>query len=277
MTYSSVLSSADPVAPEVTVLSEGPENVLLGSWPNRRFEGVNRAELHSFRHENPWARALVFAGGGYTQLVYDKEGAEAAIWLNGLGLDAHVVVHRLPGQNAVDGGVHPKDIALKDGLRALDVLADENEDLPLFVLGLSSGGHMAGVMACQDAANHARGVLIAYAPLNANHCDHKFPPDKPDYPPVEKQAFYNDWPIGLADHAHGIPKIPAFLAYALYDKSVPIQHALRSIETAAQTGWDLDAHIFADAPHGFALRELDGTQAAWPDLAAQWMRHRAKV
>ena len=44
-------------------------------------------------------RALVYAGGGYLQLMHDKEGVEIAQWLNTLGLDAYVLVHRLPGQD----------------------------------------------------------------------------------------------------------------------------------------------------------------------------------
>ena len=91
--------------------------------------------------------------------------------------------------------------------------------LPLFHVGLSSGGHLAGVMACQPHPPplQACGAVIAYAPLNANHRAYKAPADKPDYPPPQKQAFYDAWPIGLASEAHGMPRCPVFLAYALHD------------------------------------------------------------
>ena len=110
------------------------------------------------------------------------------------------------------------------GQRSLH-LAAAGLDLPLFHVGLSSGGHLAAVMACQADVLVPRGALIAYAPINANHRLHKVPPGKPDYPPLEKQNFYDDWPIGLANYPHGLPKVPLFLAYALHDQSVPIQHA----------------------------------------------------
>jgi len=270
------LSSPYPTAraPVMAVLSEGAANRLSGDWPDRVLGAVTRAELHSFTLAAPRARALVYAGGGYTQLFYDKEGTEVALWLNGLGIDAHILVHRLPG--APDGcdGAFPKDIALRDGLAALDCLAGDGPDLPLFHVGLSSGGHLAAVMACQTHALVPRGALIAYAPINANHRLHKVPPGKPDYPPLEKQDFYDDWPIGLADYPHGLPKVPLFLAYALHDRSVPVQHALRLVETAAAAGLDVDAHIFGAAPHGFALRDRVGSHALWPQLAADWIdRH----
>lgn len=270
------ISSPNPVAavPVIEVLAEGAANRFSGDRPDRILEMVTRAELHSFTIAVPRARAIVYAGGGYTQLFYDKEGVEVALWLNGLGIDAHVLVHRLPGAPDGNGGVFPKDIALRDGQAALNHLAEGGSTLPLFHIGLSSGGHLAAVMACQTHRLAPRGVLIAYAPINANHRLYKVPSGKPDYPPVEKQDFYDDWPIGLASYPHGLPKAPIFLAYALHDQSVPIQHALRLVETAANAGLDVDAHIFGAAPHGFALRDRAGSHALWPELAVDWInRH----
>jgi len=149
-------------------------------------------------------------------------------------------------------------------------------DLPLVWVGLSSGGHLAGVMACQPHVRAPAGLIVAYGPVNANHKDYKAPAGKPDYPPVEKQAFYNDWPVGIAAEPKGVPKCPVFLAYALHDKSVPVEHALNFIRTGRDMDLDLDAHVFGLAPHGFALRELDGTQAEWPGLAEKWLARKLK-
>lgn len=261
----------DAPTPIVTLLSKGPANALEGAWPDRRLTAVSRAEMWSFPVDAPRGQALVCAGGGYTSLFVDKEGVEMALWLNGLGIAAHVLVHRLPGQPDGNGGTNPKEVALADGLAALERLP---AGLPLIHVGLSSGGHLAGVMACQPSAHDLRGAIIGYAPLNANHRLYKFPEGKPDYPPAEKQAFYDDWPIGLAGHPHAIPKAPLFLAYALTDTAVPVQHALRLVETAAALGLDVDAHIFGAAQHGFALRPMAGSEAAWPALAADWIARR---
>ena len=250
----------------VIALSAGAPNTFDGEAPDRICRRPTRAELHAFPSPTPArGRALVYAGGGYLQLMHDKEGVEVARWLATLGLDAYVLVHRLPGQ---DGNAF--DIALQDGLRALDHLATL-PPLPLLHVGLSSGGHLAGVMACQRHDLKSAGAVIAYAPLNANHRDHKFPPAKPDFPPPEKQAFYDAWPIGIATEPHGLPKCPVFLAYALHDPIVPVQHALNLVVAAQQRKLDVEAHVFPQAEHGFALRELDDTQGQWPVLAARWM------
>ncbi len=247
----------------VMALSPGEPNVFDGASPDRICRRPTRAELHAYLSPTPaCGRALVYAGGGYLQLMHDKEGVEIAQWLNTLGLDAYVLVHRLPGQ---DG--QPFDIALQDGLLALDHLA-ALPPLPLLHVGLSSGGHLAGVMACQ---RESLGAVIAYAPLNANHRAHKFPAGKPDFPPADKQAFYDAWPIGIATEPHGLPRCPVFLAYALHDPIVPIQHALNLVTAAQVHGLDVEAHVFPQAEHGFALRGLNGTQDQWPPLAARWM------
>ncbi len=252
----------------VIALSDGADNALGGQWPDRVFTAVNRAELHAFEVPDAKGAAIVCGGGGYLQLVYDREGTDIARWLNDLGYNAYVLVHRLPGSDDGSGGRWPKEVALTDAMAGLDHIA---RDVPLFVVGLSSGGHLAGTIACQPGVE-ARGVIIAYAPINANHSKYKAPAGKPDYPPVEKQAFYDDWAIGITTEPHGIPQCPVFLAYALHDQAVPVEHALNLIKTMRDAGGKVDAHIFADAPHGFALRDTNGTHAAWAGLAADWMK-----
>ncbi|MFT4090343.1 MAG: prolyl oligopeptidase family serine peptidase [Asticcacaulis sp.] len=268
------LSEVEPtyVPDDVIVLSEGAPNKLEGEFPDRRYYAVNRLEMHLYSAKGQArARALIYPGGGYLDLVHDKEGIETALWLSDLGFDAYVVTHRLPGaRGAVEAEVNPSEIALTDGLACLDYLAGLTP-LPVLHVGLSSGGHLAGVMACQTHSVKAAGVLIGYAPINANHRKYKAPAGKPDYPPLEKQNFYDAWPIGIAAEAHGLPPVPAFLVYALHDQPVPIDHALNFIKAIQMTGGDVEAHIFPQAPHGFALRDLNGTHDQWPALAARWI------
>jgi acetyl esterase/lipase len=261
-----------PEPRHIVALSDGPDNIYDGVWPDRILSQVTRAELHAYEIENPAGRVLVCGGGGYTKHIYDREGVDVALWLNGLGFDAYVLVHHLPGANN-NTGVWPADIALTEGVMAVTQI---KRDLPLFIIGLSSGGHLAGAITCQPGVAPA-GLLIAYAPVNANHADYKSPAGKPDYPPSEKQAFYNGWPIGMTAEPHGMPPCPVFLAYALHDSTVPIEHALNFITSARDTGLDLDAHIFGQAPHGFALRERDGSHANWPELAATWLDIKLKL
>ncbi len=256
---------------QIFELSDGSKNTLEGIWPNRYYSDIQKLELHYFAtKEVKRAQALVYGGGGYRELVYDKEGVEIARWLNSIGIDAYVVIHRLPGCNNHAGGLFPADIALQDGLICLDFL-DSRGNTPLLHVGLSSGGHLAGVMACQPNNQQTKGAIIAYAPINANHSRYKAPKGKPDYPPIEKQEFYNQWPIGISAEPHGIPAIPVFLTYGLHDPIVPIDHALNLIKTGQEKNIDIEAHIYPSAPHGFALRDVDGPHHMWPILAQTWI------
>ena len=198
-------------ADEIIILADGEDNHLSGQKPDRRFSIINRPELHFISAKGPRkARALVYGGGGYIDLVYDREGLDIAHWLSGMGIDAYVLIHRLPGAPSnIDGVPNPSDIALQDGLMAMDYLG-QLADMPLLHVGLSSGGHLAGVMACQLHRLKAKGLMIGYAPLNANHRRYKFPKAKPDYPPVEKQDFYDAWPIGLLAEPTVSPLCRAF-------------------------------------------------------------------
>ena len=52
---------------------------------------------------------IIYPGGGYNILAYDKEGTEIAVWLNKLGFAAFVLQYRVPDK---------KEGALQDAQRA---------------------------------------------------------------------------------------------------------------------------------------------------------------
>jgi dipeptidyl aminopeptidase/acylaminoacyl peptidase len=65
---------------------------------------------------------------------------------------------------------------------------------------------------------------------------------------------------------------PAFIIYAGNDTVVPVENARRlhaAIEAACGTA---ELHIFADAPHGFALDTQDMPVSIWPRLCEAWLR-----
>jgi hypothetical protein len=73
---------------------------------------VARPQVLAFAPEVPNGGAmLVMAGGGYTQLMAGKEGVEVALWLNGLGYHAFVLIHRFP--DAAGGPQAPVDDAIE--------------------------------------------------------------------------------------------------------------------------------------------------------------------
>ena len=69
-------------------------------------------------------------------------------------------------------------------------------------------------------------------------------------------------------HAEKCEILTAHMSNAL------LPDALRLIRAGATLGLDVDAHIFGRARHGFALRDLEGTEAVWPELAQKWIDRR---
>lgn len=253
--------------------------------PSRSLRGVSAPALTAFHAAAPTGAAmLVIPGGGYTQLVVDKEGFEVARWLNTLGIDAFVLLHRLPGEGHADGAHAP----LRDAQRALRTLralaAGSGRDAArIGVLGLSSGGHLAATL----AANHSRPlsaagdavdalsarpdlVIAGYAPISGNARDALLDAAQAPLAPPEKQALYDAYPV---DRQVTADFPPTFLVTSDADRRVPAENFLRLYAALRAAGVPTELHVFADAAHGFALRS-SGPVSAWPSLCAAWFRQR---
>ena len=223
---------------------------------------------------------LVIGGGGYTQLMAGREGVMVAKWLNRLGFDAHVLVHRFPD---ADNGVQAP---LDDAARAMRLIRKTSPSF-LGVVGLSSGGHLAACLIAAYPADwrspdplapdplapsvSARPdcAVIGYAPISTNAAGRTVIANKPPLAPPEKQAFYDALQPDVQLVA---APPPTFIAYAANDPVVPVSNAWRLADALCQAGANIEVHVFADAPHGFALDTADQPVSLWPELCEAWMR-----
>lgn len=242
---------------------------------------VFRPRVFLFKAARPNRRAaLVFAGGGYTKLVIGKEGVEIARWLNTLGLHAFVVAHRFPGRS---GSQAPVDDAI-EAMRQIRARAEEwdIDAGQIGVCGLSSGGHLASCLvarypdvwrATESPHAHVSArpdfAIIGYAPISTNASGRTVIPDKPPLQPPEKQALYE---VMQPDSQLLERPPPTFIVYSANDDVVPMENAYRLHQALIARGGSAELHVFADAPHGFALREKRGPVAKWPELCAEWLK-----
>lgn len=245
----------DIAAPERAVVTRVERPVLLGYAPA---QSNGRA-------------MLILGGGGYTALMAGREGVQVARWLTGLGYHAFVLIHRFP--DAANGPAAPLD----DAMAAMRMIRESGlGDDGVGVVGLSSGGHLAAcLMAHYPAAwggaapQRVDVAVIGYAPISTNATGRTIVPDKPPLPPVEKQALYD----ALQPDARLLPNPPpTFIVYAGNDRVVPIENAHRLHRAVLAAGGSADLHIFADAPHGFALDTPDLPVSLWPRLCEAWLR-----
>lgn len=206
---------------------------------------------------------LVLGGGGYTQLMVQKEGVAVARWLNTLGIHAYVLVHRFP--TAQTGPLASR----ADAIRAMAMIRAAGHSR-VGVVGLSSGGHLAACLLAEGAAVARPDVaVIGYGPISTNATGRTIVADKPPLPPVEKQAMY-DLLQPDAQLADAPP--PVFIVYSRNDPVVPVANAYRLNDAIVAKGGAAELHIFADAPHGFALDTREGPVRLWPDLCAAWLQ-----
>jgi acetyl esterase/lipase len=224
------------------------------------------------------AAVLVLAGGGYTKLVIGKEGVEIARWLTGLGFHAFVLAHRLP--NAVCGAQAPLDDAM-EAMRMIRGGAGHLCFSRVGVLGLSSGGHLAAslvahypqawpapVSAYAAFASRPDFLIVGYAPISTNAAGRTIVAGKAPLAPPEKQALYDA--VQPDTHLIDDPP-PAFLFYAANDSVVPVENGRRLRAAYEASGAKVQLHVFADAPHGFALRAPDLPAGKWPLLCEAWL------
>ncbi len=238
------------------------------------------------------AAALVLAGGGYTALMVGSEGVAVAHWLNSLGLHAFVLVHRFPSARlttpARSGMQAPVDDA-REAMRQIRARAGEwrLDGRRIGVCGFSSGGHLAACLVANDpaawsppASPHA-GIstrpdflVEAYGPISTNATGRTIVPDKAPLPPPEKQALYE----AMQPDAQLIDDPPpAFIVYTAEDKVVPVENAYRLGAALRARGAPAETHVFADGPHGFALRKFGLPVDEWPRLCEAWLRRRGVI
>jgi acetyl esterase/lipase len=255
--------------------------VDLVDEPNRSIEdvvlaGVSSPGLFGFapRRANG-AAVLICAGGGYTKLVIGKEGIEIARWLAGVGFHAFVLAHRFP--DAANGAQAPVDDAI-EAMRLIRARGAAMGIQRVGALGLSSGGHLAAALACDypalwpapssaypGVASRPDFLIIGYAPISTNAAGRTVVDGKAPLAPPEKQALYD---IVQPDEQLLPDPPPAFLFYSANDAVVPIENGRR---LHAAFGARSELHVFADAPHGFALRTPDMSAGQWPSLCVAWL------
>ncbi|OHF03208.1 esterase/lipase [Colletotrichum orchidophilum] len=217
---------------------------------------------------------LILGGGGYVQLMVGREGVAVARWLAALGFEAFVLVHRFP--TAETGPRAPVDDA-RQALR----LIEEKKAAPagLGVCGLSSGGHLASALLAEYPAPWASAsgapvpkpefAIIGYGPISTNAKGHTIVPNKAPLDPPAKQELYD---VVIPDQQISCPAPPTFIMYSASDPVVPVVNAYRLAQGLQAADGSVELHVFADAPHGFALDTKGLPVSKWPSLAEAWLR-----
>ncbi|NQV22966.1 MAG: alpha/beta hydrolase [Rhodopirellula sp.] len=234
--------------------------------PIIRLINVRKPTIDVFLAKKPNGTAVVvLPGGGFMKVVPDKEGCEAAPWLNAHGISVFVVRYRT-------NEVTPKDEPawrrpLQDGQRAIRLLRANSDQWHINkdqvgVLGFSAGGQVASIL-------HTAGGVAAYDALDDV--------DKESCRPDFSLLIY-PWNVYDAKTQQLLPQIqlnakspPAFIVHTHDDRSSSMGSVL-IYAGLKQHNVQAELHIYGNGGHGYGMRPVAGSDiGTWPARASEWL------
>ena len=235
--------------------------------PITRVSGIRRPTIDVYPAKNPNGVAvLILPGGGFTYVVPDLEGSEAAPWLNEMGVTVFVLRYRT--KEAAVAGESLWQRPLQDTQRAMRLIRSEAKRWQLKsdrvgLLAFSAGGQVGAIA-------HSKGDQSAYVAIDAIDqlsC-------KPDfsmlvYPWQVLDTKTNELlePIQVTEHAS-----PAFIVHTHDDASSSVGAAKLYI-ALKQNKVPAELHVYQNGGHGYGLRDRpDSVISSWPDRATEWLK-----
>ena len=229
------------------------------------------------------AAVLIIPGGGYEALWIDKEGVDVAKWLNGLGISAFVLKHRIPYW---EGKECRSDVALADAQRAMRIIRKNSKkweinSKKIGVLGFSAGGHLASTL----STHHDQGIRRSNLEIE------KFA-SRPDfsiliYPVVTMKQPY----VHMGSRKSLIGKVPsneiveyfsnemqvkadtppAILIHSDNDLGVLVENSVNYYLALRKHKIPAALHVWEDGGHGYGLAKGQGSIKDWPNICQNWM------
>lgn len=247
--------------------------------PATRVKDITRPQLYVFQppaEKRNGTAVLIFPGGGYSYVVTDKEGSEAAEWLNGLGITAFVVHYRTKQQKIPPTQTNKKlppfsERPLQDGQRALSLVRKRAAEWgikpdQIGVIGFSAGGQAASLVTTRFKDR-------SYKPhdkIDDVSC-------RPDFSLLIYPWRLLDQKTGVLNEVVTVSKNtpPTFLAHAHNDSATPLSSIL-FYTALKKNGVGAELHIYETGGHGYGMRPVEKSDVdTWTDRAEDWLRQRS--
>lgn len=226
---------------------------------------------------------IVLPGGGYRTLSTEKEGGEAARWLNARGVTAFVLKYRL-------GPRYSFPAPMQDGARAMRYVRSHAAELDVVankigLWGFSAGGHLAAYL----ATTHDVGNAAAPDPVDRVS-------DRPDFVILSYARLTLDPAIPRMTNMEGLIGMhptaaieetvslerhvtkdtsPCFLYATTADETVNSMNSTTFYNALKRAGVPAELHIFERGRHGIGMGQATGGEpelALYPALLENWMQ-----
>jgi acetyl esterase/lipase len=217
------------------------------------------------KEKDTGAAVIVCPGGGYKVLMMDYEGADAAAWLNSLGVTAIVLKYRLPAKE----GEPRFGPALKDAQRSVSLVRFKAKEwgidpARIGMMGFSAGGHLSAAV----STNFEKRSYEAKDEIDQVS-------SRPDFAILI-------YPGGMVDKEKGglTPEItvtektpPAFMIMS-HDDRVNSENCILYYMALKKANVNAEMHIYSAGGHGYGMRPGDKSHNKWIDRAGEWLKER---
>ncbi len=250
--------------------------------PRGALKHVSTPRLIVHKPDKPnGAGMLLCSGGGYEKVDIVNESTPAAIYFASQGITTVELVYRVPQEG---WSIH---VPFLDGVRALRLLRSQSQRLQIDparmgVLGFSAGGHLAGMLATGAADEFYTSVddldqdvfKPAFATLLYPVITMMAPFDRTEsrlkicgrHPLEDMREMFS-----VEQHVtKQMP--PVFLAHALDDPIVPVDHSLMMFQALRRAAVETEMHIFQSGGHGWGMGKTRPDVRSWAQLVETWLQ-----
>ncbi|MDQ3277875.1 MAG: alpha/beta hydrolase [Bacteroidota bacterium] len=264
--------------------------VVTDSLYNERFWRVGTPGMFAFlvpKSENKGTTVLILPGGGYERLSYLYNGFNFAKWLNTHGINAFVLLYRLPHQQDVKKG---QTAPVTDAQRAVRILRANAAKWSLLkdkigVMGVSAGGHVATTLGTfpedvssirdsLDTVSFQPDFMLLLSPvITMGLYAHK----------GSKRLFLGEDTTAATirkfsnEHQVTASTPPTFLVHAQNDSTVNVRNSLYFFHALIEKGVQASMHVFPQGGHNIGLVDNPGSTDLWLELLYRWLVEKGFV
>lgn len=260
---------------------------VTDSLYNERIWRVGTPGIYAFpvpRSENKGTTVLICPGGGYERLSHIYNGFQMARWFNAQGINAFVLIYRLPHQQDLT----ERELApTQDAQRAIRLLRARAADWGLQsdkigVMGISAGGHVASTLGTHfkdvsavgdslDRQSFRPDFMILLSPV-ITMGRYAHPGSKRNFLGGDTtramiEAYSNELQVSAATP-------PSFIVHAQNDSTVNMRNSLLFYQALVDKGVEASLHIFPQGGHNLKLVDNPGSADLWPELLKKWLAEK---
>ncbi|MEO8404475.1 MAG: alpha/beta hydrolase [Chitinophagaceae bacterium] len=263
---------------------------ITDSLYNDRIWRVATPGIYTFivpKQENNGSSILICPGGGYERLSYLYNGFNLAKWYNSIGVNAFILIYRLPNQQ----DLKQRELApLQDAQRAMRVIRANAVKWGLKtdkigVMGVSAGGHVASTLGTHftdvaaigdalDSLNYHPDFMVLLSPVISMGI-YAHPGSKKLFLGADTTKAMIDLYSNELQVTTATP--PAFIVHAYNDSTVKVRNSVLFYEALLDKRVNASIHIFPHGGHGIRMDENPGSTDLWLDLLEAWLKETGFV